>query len=170
MSSMYERWLQTYIAWFWTALVRYQKIIFLVCLESLGLFRMSSVSFRSYPYRKTKNIDIHGCRGNHCEKYFSLIFLVIVFRPLKFFPFYIFIFLWLLCLSALSLVSRAFSPIFWGFSDVKHLSHGTWNSALCMFNNMKPFSQQLCTYLHNQWLHCLVLSLPTVLWIDCLVL
>lgn len=150
--SRCERHLQIYMALLWTVLIRYQKTISLVWLESVGFFRMFSVSFRSDPDRKTRNTDIHGCTDNKCEKYFSLIFLAIVFKPLKFFHFSNFIFLWLLSvsLSALSLNSRAFSPIFWGFFHVKHLSHGIWNSALCMFNNMKPFSQQLCMIFHNQ--------------------
>lgn len=137
-------------------LVFYQKIIFQVSLEWLGFFRLSSVSFGSGLYTKTRNTDVHGCTDNKCEKYFPVIFLAILFKPLKFFHFYLVIGLWLLCLSAFPWFSRALSPIFWGFSDVKHLHHGSWNSALCMFSDMKLFSQHVCTCLHNDLIFLVV--------------
>jgi len=48
--------------------VFYQKIVFQVSLERLGFFRLSSVRFGSGPYTKTRNIDVHRCTDNKCEK------------------------------------------------------------------------------------------------------
>lgn len=112
-----------------------------------GIFRMSSVSFGSDSYGKTRNIVIHGYTD---KKMWNILFINLLsnsFETLEVLSFLHFYFsLAFSCLSLSFLVSRALSPIFWGFSGVKHLSHGTWNSALCMFNNMKPFSQPLCTF------------------------
>lgn len=134
--SFSKRQLQILIAWLLVVLVIYLKIIFQVSLEWLGFFRLSSVSFGSGLYTKTRNVDIHRYTDNKREKYFSVIFFAIIFKPLKFFYFYLVTGLWLLYPSAFPWFSRALSPIFWGFSDVKHLTHGTWNLALYMFDNM----------------------------------
>lgn len=105
--SFSMRQLQILIAWFLIVLVIYQMIIFQVSLEWLGFFRLSSVSFGSGPYRKAIKREVHECTDNRCEKYFSVIFLAIIFKPLKFFHFYLVIGLCLLSLSSFPWFSRA---------------------------------------------------------------
>lgn len=168
--SFSKRLLQILIAWLLIVLVIYQKIIFQVSLEWLGFSRLSSVSLGSGPYTKTRNIDVHRCKDSKCEKYFSVIFLAIFFKPLKVFCFHLVTGLWLVSLSAFLWFFRSFISnllrIFWcetPFSWILKFS-------FMLFNNMKRFSQHLYTCSHNQWLHSLVRFFSTVLWIDYLVL
>lgn len=84
----------------WSLIVIYQRIIFQVSLQWLVFFRLSSVSFGSRPYTQARSTDAHSCTVNKYGKHFSVIFLAIIFKPLKFFHFYLVIGLWLLYLSA----------------------------------------------------------------------